>query len=84
MYPDFLKQAQAEGNAPAVRTFELAMKVETIHHGLYSEALKALGAGKDLPARKTFVCSICGNTLYDNAPDVCPICGGKRSFEEVI
>jgi len=84
MYPDFIAQARQEGNAKAVQSFENAMAVEEIHHGLYGEALKAVQAGGDLPERKLFVCGVCGNTVYDEAPDKCPICGAPRAkFEEV-
>ncbi|MFH1706766.1 MAG: rubrerythrin family protein [Planctomycetota bacterium] len=84
MYPGFIKTARAEGNKPAEISFKNAMAVEGIHHGLYTAALEAVKAGRDLPGRKLFVCGICGNTVYDKAPDSCPVCGvpaGK--FEEV-
>jgi rubrerythrin len=83
MYPDFLKEAQAEGNKGAEISFQNAMAVEEIHEGLYKKALHAVQGGGDLPATKLFVCSVCGNTLEGEAPDVCPICGAKNRFEEV-
>ena len=39
------------------------------------EALEAVNAGNDLPATAVYVCEICGNTVYGEAPDKCPICG---------
>ena len=51
------------------------MAVEKVHHGMYSQAAEALKAGKDLPAAKIFVCPVCGNTILENAPDRCPVCG---------
>lgn len=74
MYPKFLEQATAEGNQSAQTSFKYALAVEKIHYGLYSAALKSLQAGKDLPAARIYVCPVCGNTVYDNAPDRCPIC----------
>jgi rubrerythrin len=84
MYPAFIDEAQKEGNKPAVYSFKNALAVEEIHHGLYTEALNAVKSGKDLPAAKIFVCSVCGNTVNDQAPDKCPICGVSRDkFKEI-
>jgi rubrerythrin len=84
MYPKFVAEAKAESNADAVMTFEGALAVEEIHHGLYSEALKSLQAGKDLATTPIFVCSVCGNTVYGDPPDKCPICNSpKKKFFEV-
>jgi len=84
MYPAFLAEAEKEGNAAAAASFRNALDVEKIHHNLYSEAAKVQAAGKDLPARKVFVCSVCGNTVMDQAPDKCPVCKAtKEKFFEV-
>ena len=84
MYPNFLKQAEAEGQKAAVVSFKNALAVEEIHHGLYQKALAAIKGRKDLEARAIFVCEICGNTVYGGAPDKCPVCGGpKARFVEV-
>ena len=84
MYPGFLKEAEAEGNKAAAISFKNANAVEEIHFGLYQSASESLKAGNDLPARKIYVCAVCGNTVLDDAPDKCPICGvGKDKFSEV-
>jgi len=84
MYPKFLKEAEAEGNNPAVWSFKNANAVEEIHYGLYSDALSAVQGGKDLPASKIFVCAVCGNTVLGGALDVCPVCQNpKEMFFEV-
>jgi len=75
MYPPYLKQAQEEGDKPAEASFRNALAVEEVHHSLYSEALTAVKNGNDLTERKLYVCEICGNTVYDHAPDKCPVCG---------
>lgn len=80
MYPDFVEVAQQEGNKEAERTFDYAMQVEKIHHELYSKALEALTGGSDLPFKHMFVCRGCGNTVEDQAPDKCPICGAPKSW----
>jgi rubrerythrin len=74
MYPGFVKEAEQENNDPALLSFKRALKVEQIHHGLYTEALKAVQSGSDLPGRAMYVCPVCGNTVYDGAPNRCPIC----------
>ena len=85
MYPGFLAEAEREENKPAATTFSNALAVEEIHHGLYSRALEAVKADKDLGEQKIFVCTVCGNTVYGEAPDVCPICGVKHDrFVEVV
>jgi rubrerythrin len=84
MYPEFLAEAEQEGNKPAEITFKNALAVEEIHHGLYGDALGAVNAGKDLDAASVFVCSVCGNTVFGEPPDVCPVCNAPRDkFFEV-
>jgi len=84
MYPKSLAEAEREQNEPAVKTFKHALAVEKVHHGLYSNAAGVLNSGKDLPAAKIFVCGICGNTVLDAAPGICPICGApKTRFVEI-
>ncbi len=84
MYPKFAEEAKKEGNNKALVSFNNALAVEKIHHGLYSDALNALEAGKDLDAVPIFVCGVCGNTVSGEAPGVCPICGApKAKFSEV-
>jgi len=79
MYPKFVAEAQAEDNKAALASFNNALAVEEIHYGLYSEAASAVGENKDLPAAAIFVCGVCGNTVYGEAPNICPICGAKKS-----
>ena len=84
MYPEFLVEAEKEGNKPATVSFKNALAVEKIHHDLYRSALEAVKAGNDLAERRIHVCSICGNTVYGDAPDTCPICGvPKDRFTEI-
>lgn len=74
MYPEFLAEAEKEDNKPAIYSFKNALAVEEIHHNLYSEALKAVEGGSDLPAQQIYVCPVCGNTVLGAAPDKCAIC----------
>jgi rubrerythrin len=84
MYPPYLEEAQKDGDSAAARSFQYALAVEEIHHGLYSDALESLKAGADLPESKICVCPVCGNTFTGEVPDKCPICGvPKEKFEEI-
>ena len=75
MYPPFLEEAEKEGNEKAARSFRYALAVEEIHHGLYSRALESIRGGEDLPEKKVYVCSVCGNTVEEEPPEKCPVCG---------
>ena len=46
MYPEFIKEAEAEGAKDAKRVFNLANEAEKVHAQLYKKALDSL-AGKD-------------------------------------
>ena len=84
MYPGFIGQARAEGNQKAENSFDLANKVEQIHHRLFQAALKDLEAGKTGNDAPYYVCQVCGNTVEGEAPERCPVCGAPRSqFKKV-
>ena len=83
MYPGFLDEARKENATAAVATFNLANEVEKVHHKLYSQAIEAAKAGKDLPAAAVFVCAICGHTHAGAAPEFCPVCKAKGKYAEV-
>ena len=84
MYPKFLKEAEDEGNKPAIFSFKHALAVEEIHHGLYKKALNTVQAGSDLADSKIYVCAVCGNTVEGEPPDMCPVCNAPRdNFFEI-
>lgn len=83
MYPDFIKDAQEEGDRRAETSFRYAWEVEKVHEALYREALENLD--KEGPDEEEyFVCPICGYTCKGKPPEKCPVCGtvGRR-FERV-
>jgi len=81
MYPQMIEDADAEGNKSAKRSFVLANDVEKIHAGLYQKALDNLGKNEDADY---YVCQVCGNTVENEPPDECPICGAKKqAFKKV-
>ncbi|MHC4069993.1 MAG: rubrerythrin family protein [Planctomycetota bacterium] len=84
MYPGYIKQASEENEKAALNSFQNAMAVEQVHYSLYLEASKAVESGSDMKVGKIFVCSVCGNTVLDQAPERCPVCGApKEKFNEI-
>lgn len=82
MYPKMIADAKNEGNDGAWRSFVFANEVEKIHAHLYEKAHKYLN---DMEVVDYFVCSVCGNTVEVDAPDVCPVCGAKKeAFKKVV
>ena len=72
MYPDMIKQAQAEGQSAVAKYFDFANQVEEIHAKLYKKALENPAA---LPATDYYVCKVCGYT-HEGPCDACSVCGG--------
>lgn len=85
MYPGFIEQAKKEGNNGAVRSFTYANEAEKVHEAYYLAALSSVEAKKDLPAKKLYICPVCGNIEEGEAPESCSICGASGSlFREVV
>ena len=76
MYPQMIEEAKAEANKEAEISFDNASRVEAIHAGLYKKMLDNLEKKTDTVY---YVCSVCGNTVENEAPDRCPICGAPKS-----
>lgn len=82
MYPAFIKDAEAEGDTKALRSFTWANEVEKVHEMLYKEALETLG--KPGETYDYYICPICGYTHARSAPEKCPVCGALGSkFERI-
>ena len=83
MYPKYIEVANEEGNKKAVWSFDVANKVEKIHAGLFSKAMKAVAENK-VADTDYYVCEVCGNTVEGSAPDICPICKApKQKFTKI-
>ena len=78
MYPEYISVAKQEGNKQATWSFDVASKVEQVHANLFQKTLDALKSGK-LKEVDYYVCSVCGNTVENAAPERCPICGAPKS-----
>ncbi|VBB43837.1 Rubrerythrin-2 [uncultured Desulfatiglans sp.] len=82
MYPEMIETAKAEGNKAAERSFSYANAVEQVHANLYQNALQSLDNPPDVDCY--YVCSVCGYTIENEAPDTCPVCGAKsKAFARV-
>jgi rubrerythrin len=79
MYPEYLKEAKEEKNSQASWSFNVANQVEQVHANLFARAANALKTGKELPKAEYYVCSVCGNTIENEPPEKCPICGNPKS-----
>ncbi len=73
MYPDFLKQARAEGNRDAIETFNFAKSAEIEHAKLYTLASKDPAKMKATNV-KYYVCTVCGYTTPKIDFEKCPSC----------
>ncbi len=71
MYPDFVEEAEAEGNKAALMSFTYAMKAEEVHARLYQEALESIDQSEEV---FYYLCPVCGN-IETVRPDKCSICG---------
>jgi rubrerythrin len=82
MYPNFIAEADAAGNAAAVRTFKAALEAEKEHARLYTELLNNLENAK---VKTTYyVCAICGFTVDKKTFERCPVCNApEEKFEEI-
>jgi rubrerythrin len=74
-YPQFIHDAEGEGNRAAALTFSQARDVEEGHAALYKQALNAMLRDE---VYDYHVCQVCGYVAEREAPDQCPICGAKR------
>ncbi len=84
MYPEFIDTARVEGNQKAANSFDMANKVEKIHHQLYTETLEKLDETESGEPKPFYVCEVCGNTIEGEAPDRCPVCGAPRKMFKAV
>jgi len=76
MYPPMFEQATAEEHK-AKRMFGYALEAEAVHAKLYTLALEAVVAGKDLTETDFYLCPICGYIEFGKPTEACPVCGTK-------
>ena len=81
VYPDFIKDAEDEGETAASLVFSQARDAEGYHAKLYERAIMNVIKEK---VESYHVCQVCGYVTDKKAPDNCPICGApKEKFKTV-
>lgn len=85
MYPEFAKQAEAEGNKAAANLFRQIAKIEQHHAERYKKLLALVEAGTVFTRKEpiTWKCSVCGFThTGTEPPKKCPCCGHALEYFE--
>jgi rubrerythrin len=84
MYPEFIKDAEAESVKRALSSFKWAWEVEKVHEELYRNALAALESEQPLAEVDYYVCPVCGYTHEGPLEGICPVCKTPANkFEQV-
>ena len=85
MYPEFVKEAEAEGAKEAANLFRQIAKVEEHHEAKYRKLLEMVENGTVYKREKPIVwrCSQCGFTYEGTEPPPkCPCCKHPREYFE--
>lgn len=72
IYPDFIKDAEEDGEQAAVLAFSHARDAESYHAKLYERAMYHVI--KDTVV-EYHVCQVCGYVTDKKVPEKCPVCG---------
>jgi len=82
MYPPMIETAKAEKLKDAEMSFYYANEVEKIHSRLFNKVLS--DQRKSAETVPYYVCPCCGNTVENEPPATCPICGTEgKLFKKV-
>ena len=80
-YPDFLREAEQEGESAAALAFSQARDAEGFHAKLYERAIMRLIKNE---VKAYHVCQVCGYVTDKKAPRKCPVCGApKEKFQRI-
>jgi len=80
-YPQFIREANDEGNTSVATIFSFSRDVERVHAKLYKKALDHMMQNVDT---KYYVCGVCGYVSDGELPDQCPVCGApKEKFRTI-
>lgn len=80
-YPDFLKDAEEEGETAAALAFSHARDAENYHAKLYEQAIYHV-IRDDVKAYH--VCQVCGYVTNKKIPAKCPVCGAPKDKFKTI
>ena len=75
IYPEFIKDAEDEGEQAAALAFSHARDAESYHAKLYERAI--MNVIKEV-VKAYHVCQVCGYVTDKKAPKKCPVCGAPR------
>ena len=76
MYPDMIKDADAEDKRAVKKYMEFVNAVEEVHAKLYQKALDAKGKVADVDY---YICGVCGYTHEGPHDEKCPVCNAAAS-----
>jgi len=79
MYPQFIADAQADGEKSAEISFHGANEVEKTHQKEFERALAEIESGEDIAEQKYYICEVCGQLELGEAPENCPICKAPKA-----
>ena len=71
MYPEMIKEVEAEGEKAIAQYMGFVNAVEEVHANLYK---KAIANPSGLPAVDYYICPVCGYTHEGTMTDACPVC----------
>jgi len=80
-YPNFLKDAEDEGEKAAAFVFSQARDAESFHAKLYERAIYQ-SMKEEVKAYQ--VCQVCGYVTDKKAPSKCPVCGAPEEKFKAI
>lgn len=85
MYPQFAKDAEAEGNMKAAALFRMIAKIEEHHRARYQKLLERVKNGSVYKREKKiqWKCSVCGY-IHEGTepPQKCPCCQHPQEYYE--
>ena len=71
MYPEMIKDVEAEGGKAIAQYMGFVNEVEEVHANLYK---KAIADPAGLPAVDYYICPVCGYTHEGPMTEACPVC----------
>ena len=80
-YPEFIRDAEQDGEQAAALIFSQARDAEAIHSKLYERAIYHVIKDE---MKAYHVCQVCGYVTDKEAPDKCPICGAAKDKFKTI
>ena len=81
VYPEFIKDAEEEGETAAVTVFSHARDAESYHAKLYERAIYQVIKDE---VSAYHVCQVCGYVTSKKPPEKCPVCGAPtEKFKKI-